>query len=594
VARWQHTESEGYGPAVFDSESAAATLADAEVALRRGDAKLAKATYLRALGKLGPFSDPAWRSGDAADHRTRSQCHARLAAIAFDEADDQRSLRQTAAAAAARRDAIAADECTGDDVRFMITALVHAATVHARIGEQQEAIESCRVALEFSQFAEHTDHDPRTRRSIASAERAARRLLDALTGGQPGAGTGAAPTDAPDLIEQIDIAGTSADAVYEVTDVHPIDLIELDDRAAEPIDTQPPPLDLVDVGHQPDPEPVASQPLDLVEVGHQPEPYEPLHQESLDLGAVHQPAPVPPAPADFIDLTTAASTPTIEFVDLREFAPPAEVIDLTEPEPELPEVIDLTDGATDGRSDDNRFERRTDWLRTKAAERRLKQAQQAEQRRAERSDHQGERRMAERNHESPAILMARARGQAMLARFLLSQSPDEAVINAHRAVRTATRARQWAKHDHRATPQVALALIDTLVTRSDVLSAVGNPEVGRGDLRRSRAIGEQLWQVCPSVTTAAAAVLVAARSAAFEWQHGNDAGARSYYLQAQQVVLDAQTLGLSMPAELDAFSAPLDETSGIRPLILLGDRVLDQIQAGGFDTREVPHEAIAR
>ena len=37
--------------------------------------------YLRTLGKLGPFSDPAWKSDRATDERTRSQCHARLAAL---------------------------------------------------------------------------------------------------------------------------------------------------------------------------------------------------------------------------------------------------------------------------------------------------------------------------------------------------------------------------------------------------------------------------------------------------------------------------------------------------------------------------------
>jgi hypothetical protein len=62
-----------YGPAVIDGQPAADTLAEAEAALREGDAKRAEATYLRTLGKLGPFADPVWRSGDAEDQRTRSQ-----------------------------------------------------------------------------------------------------------------------------------------------------------------------------------------------------------------------------------------------------------------------------------------------------------------------------------------------------------------------------------------------------------------------------------------------------------------------------------------------------------------------------------------
>ncbi len=637
MARWQHNDSEAYGPAVFDAEPATATLAAAEAALRRGDAKLAKATYLRALGKLGPFADPAWRSTDAEDHRTRSQCHARLAAIAFDEDDFQRSLRQTAAAAAARRDAIAAEQCTGDDVRFMITALVHAATVHERIGEQSEAIESCKVALEFSRYAEHNDHDPKTRRSIASAERAATRLLNVLTANQTTQQTAGAErlsagmTQAPhavvsaqqggdheehsDLIEQIDIAGITTQAPRAESE--PLDLIELSDSdPTEPggrVDQEP--LDLVDVGENLfPPPPAAGEALDLVDVGErifepapggdEPEPA-PLLSEPLDLVAVDEQAER--STSDFVDLTDPAMTPPIEFVAVPPagVAPPAAgpvadraeppeiIIDLTDPRPTLtepdvdPDVIDLTDQA-----EDNRFERRTDWLRAKAAERRAKAAEQAERLRVEQQD-QVDRRQSDRTHESPAILLARARAQAMLARFLLTQSPDEAVINAHRAVRTATRARQWAKHDHNATPQVALALIDTLVTRSDVLAAMGNPEVGRTDLRRSRAISEQLWQVCPSVTTAAAAVLVAARSASFEWRQGNQTGAIEYLEQARVVINEGESMGLTMPAELTAFCVPLNEIGGEPELTVLGDRVLDDLQAGRFDTREIS-PAVAR
>ena len=122
---------------------------------------------MRTLGKLGPFSDPAWQSDRATDQRTRSQCHARLAALAFDQRDYERSLRQTAATTAARHEAITADRCTDDDVRFMITALVHAATVHERVGAHDEAVRSCEVALEFADYAQTQDSDPRTRRSVS-------------------------------------------------------------------------------------------------------------------------------------------------------------------------------------------------------------------------------------------------------------------------------------------------------------------------------------------------------------------------------------------------------------------------------------------
>ena len=451
----------GYGAAMFDGQRAADTLAEAETALRDGNAKLAEATYLRTLGKLGPFADPLWRSGDAADHRTRSQCHARLAALAFDDRDFDRSLRQTAAAAAARRAAIAADECTGDDVRFMITALVHAATVHERLDQHGEAIESCVVALDFTAFAKGQDHDPPTRMAIAAAERAATRLLDELhrrdhEGGVDGdAGTG---------------AGTDADIDDEV-----------------------------------------------------------------------------------IDLTDSAMAAARDD----------DVIDLTVPE-------------------HDRFARPADRHRV-----RRQPTGPTPRAESEPSD-----RRQSGHHDTANVLVGRARAQAVLARFLLRQNDNEAAINAHRAVRTATRAREWARQDHDATPQVAVTLIDALVTRSDVLAEFGNDEIGRSDLRRARAIAEQLWLVCPSTNNAAAFVLVAARSAALEWDH-DETTAVEHLKQARTIVGEAETVGVEIPPELAAFGAPLDGLVDRVELVALGDQLLDGLQAGTFDRREIRPEAAA-
>ncbi len=160
-ARNGATSLPAYGPAVVDRERAADTLVLAERALRGGDARLAEETYQRVLGKLGPFADPMWRTDEATDARTRAQCHARLAALAFDDEDYKRSLRQTALAAASRHYAIEVDRCTGDDIRFLITAMVHSATVHERVGAHREAMEASSVALEFARFSRTQTHDVR-------------------------------------------------------------------------------------------------------------------------------------------------------------------------------------------------------------------------------------------------------------------------------------------------------------------------------------------------------------------------------------------------------------------------------------------------
>ena len=57
-------------------------------------------------------------------------------------------------------DAIEVDRCTGDDIRFLITAMVHSATVHERVGAHREALEASAVALEFARFARTQVHDP--------------------------------------------------------------------------------------------------------------------------------------------------------------------------------------------------------------------------------------------------------------------------------------------------------------------------------------------------------------------------------------------------------------------------------------------------
>jgi hypothetical protein len=338
----------------------------------------------------------------------------------------------------------------------MITALVHAATVHERLDQHGEAIESCLVALDFTAFAKDQDHDPATRKAIGAAERAASRLLDEL----------------------------------QIRDRERHDVV-VDDEV--------------------------------------------------------------------IDLTDRAMA--------------------TDHEDDDDDVIDLTV------SENDRFSRRVERHRVRRQPKRVPASP------ASPASPPPDRRQSG-HHDTAVVLVSRARAQAVLARFLLRQNDNEAAINAHRAVRTATRAREWARQDHDATPQVAVTLIDALVTRSDVLAEFGNDEIGRSDLRRARAIAEQLWIVCPSTNNAAAFVLVAARSAALEWD--NDEAAAEHLEQARTIVAEATAVGVEIPPELAAFGVPLEAVDRAE-LVALGDQLLDGLQAGTFDSREVlPHVAVSR
>ena len=115
-------------------------------------------------------------------------------------------------------------------------------------------------------------------------------------------------------------------------------------------------------------------------------------------------------------------------------------------------------------------------------------------------------------NESAAALMARARGQAMLARFLAKHADPDAKVHAHRAVRSATRARQWAQHGDLAYPDAALTLVNALVTRAEALADT-SPEVAHNDLLRAQATARGLWRMSPSSAAAAAGALVEARLA---------------------------------------------------------------------------------
>jgi tetratricopeptide (TPR) repeat protein len=523
--RWQRNQT-AYGPAVFDALSAKETLAEAETALRAGNAPKAEATYLRALGKLGPFADPMWRSDAATDARTKSQCHARLAALAFDQREFTRSLRQTAAAASARRSAIALDQASGDDVRFMITALVHAATVHEQLGQRDEATRSCQVALEFSDFSVTQEFPPKTQRSIATARRAAIRMLDELEQRPP---ADPATIPAPPVDEQpIDLS-----ALYEPPPLHldPLDLAQLE-RAAAPARHPSVPRDKSadTIDDEPDDEPVVD--LTVIDLRTPSERLDgtmrSLDGEGLDLEAV-----------------TAPSTHD-----------------------------DVTAGRHDDVDDDladERFERDAERYRARVARSSAASADHPYPH-ADRPERSSERRVLE----PAATLLDRARAQAAQARRLLAEGDSGAVIHAHRAVRTATRARPFAKQDEYTTIQVALVLTHVLVTRGDVLLAAGNDEGARADLRRAVSIAEQLWHASPSTGSARAGVLAATRGAALEWDR-DERSVEAHLELAARIVTDADALGVVLPGELVVFESSSEAAPSAAELMALGDHILEAL-----------------
>jgi hypothetical protein len=607
-----------YGPAVIDREPAADTLAEAERALREGDARRAEETYLRALGKLGPFAEPIWRSGEGADARTRAQCHARLAAIAFDERDFERSLRETSLAAAARHEAIEVDRCTGDDIRFMITALVHSATVHERLGSQREALESSAVALEFARFARTHDHDPTTRRSIAAAQRAAARLHDELIDRQTGSDDAEQPS--PDVTRQVIGAVMEADRLDGGE--APADdqlVIDLTDGAVDPFPSTVPTLEDLALPDQADP-------LAQARDGWAAAPERPEFADLIDLtepATGDEPPRDGPAIPDLIDLVEAAAQAEAELAATTPTTPTARV-----DRPLLAEAPDATSATGDRWAnafagidaapvtyededefeddDDDRFARpgRRDERRARVDAGPVALDDAAASADTETSagldeatdptvsTPVGERRQVGAGRgESAAQLVGRSRGQALLARVLQGHSDSEAAINAHRAVRTATRARQWAKEDPSAMPVVALNLIEALVTRSDVLVSTGHDEVARSDLRRARAIAEQLWQACPSATSAAAAVLVAVRSASLDAKAGLRSGHLDQLELARGIVERAAELDGPWPDVLSNAGHLLDPEGpmiGRDQLVELGDRLLDHLQA-----QEAPIDQVA-
>ena len=203
----------------------------------------------------------------------------------------------------------------------------------------------------------------------------------------------------------------------------------------------------------------------------------------------------------------------------------------------------------------------------------------------------GQRRHDEATYgESVAQMVGRSRGQALLARVLQGHSDSEAAINAHRAVRTATRARQWAKVDRNAMPLVALNLVEALVTRADVLVSTGHDDVARSDLRRAGAVAEQLWLACPSPTTATAEVLVALRSASLDAKAGLSPANLDQLGQAWAVLERAVELELALPGPLGQAATLLDPatpTAGRDRLVELGDRLLDHLQAQAPDPDQV-------
>ncbi len=672
--------TEGYGPAVVDDVTAASTLAAAESALRAGDARRAEESYLRALGKLGPFADPRWCEDEASDARTRAQCHARLAALAFDEERYERSLRETALAAGARHHALEVDRCTGDDIRFLITAMVHSATVHERLGAHREAVDAASVAMEFARFARTQDHDPRTRRSIAAAQRAATRLHEALLArtaaeAQARADGSEAPADHDDdenpsrtrpVIDLTDerpiLDLTDAGARQRLLATAAIDVLGLPDEPVphdERMVEGPAPdesfADLIDpdAGGPPlgPPDPGSFMPLgpsDPAVETTTPAPAatgpdlldEVVQAEAWESGADQPEAGTPPAllegplapleeaPDELVGSQLAGP----ELADSPLAGPQAELLDpqaeadtAEADTAEADEIIDLREAPDEGDEIDRRFTQPTRGAEQRAqAADRLSQAndrlaQAASQLGSDPTDPSSpahplptvatrpiadgqpepeaarpsgpiERRQNDlASSESTYELLGRSRGQALLARMLLGQSDSEAAINAHRAVRTATRARQWAKEEPSAVPEVALNLIEALVVRGDVLVSTGHDEVARTDLRRARAIAEQLWHACPSSTSAAAAVLVGLRSAVLDAAGGPDETDLEKLAQADQVITQARALEFELPGALIEVANVLgrrqepghglDDPDGREQLTMLGDRLLDHLQS---------------
>ncbi len=628
-----------YGPAVVDRERASDTLALAERTLRNGDARLAEETYQRVLGKLGPFADPIWCTDEATDARTRSQCHARLAALAFDDGDYDRSLRQTALAAADRHHAIEVDQCSGDDIRFLITAMVHSATVHERVGARREAMEASAVALEFARFSRTQTHDDHTRRSIAAAQRAAACLFEELRGRIAGEDLESVDADARSRVrpsvgaDWLDAVLKSEDAIIDLTDdaarrdllaTASIDVLGIPDEPVKPGRLRPHPSDVEESFTDLVPE--------VIDLTDQPDP---VDEHDTVAASIDRPVPDPVDPSDLIDLTDRVEPPPA-FAPLVTQAPadtrvpngslepamaestrPAGPVDLLDevadaatrhpaatappaPAPTLPEleqpVSDPAAPATvepDDEPADDRFTRPD-----RRAERQAAAATKAKNRRSPTpilipADRRQDQPVP---GDSAAQLVGRSRGQSLLARVLLGHSDSEAAINAHRAVRTATRARQWAKEDSDALPVVALNLIEALVVRADVLVSTGHDEVARTDLRRARAIAEQLWRACPSAIHAVAVVLVEVRSAALDTTGGHEERAEEQLDLARAVLDEWRALEVALPKVLRQAEVTLTEdligtgeldVDDNHGLSELGDRLLDHLQARDQDPAEL-------
>jgi len=411
--------------------------------------------------------------------------------------------------------------------------------VHERMGALDEAARSCRVALEFATYADRhgdTSRDDRTRRSIASARRAAERMLDELA--QRGADA-SSPTPTEDLWpptdRRLDLAPLYVSPPVEITAID-LDRLDRSDRMERPADASTTSSELVEV--------------------------------ELDLG------------------------------DIRPEQADAPVLDLTEAEPvlDLRTAQPLVDTAAgDHREDDDdevapvdaRFARDPDQHRARQAARRAERDAPVDERHDEvvgEGGHVEPTDMAEHRYDGPlsepaGTLLTQARAQALTARELLVHGDDAAAIHAHRSVRTATRARPWAKHDEQVTVEVALTLVDALVTRSDVLCAAGNEEVALTDLRRARTVADHLWRACPSSGTAAAAVLVCTRSAARGWHRDDQAELAAHLEQATMVISDAETLGVDLPDELLSFEPPAGAECERDALLALGDALFRALHA---------------
>jgi hypothetical protein len=199
------------------------------------------------------------------------------------------------------------------------------------------------------------------------------------------------------------------------------------------------------------------------------------------------------------------------------------------------------------------------------------------------SDDRANRRQSGQQVEPAATLLAQARTHAVMARFLAGQADGSAAIHAHRAVRIATRARPWAKHDEQVTVEVAVTLVDALVTRSDVLALAGNDEMTQTDLRRARTVAEHLWRACPSAASAAAGVLVATRSAARDWGIEDETVVAAHLEQATMIIADADALGVVLPDALVIFEPPADATTERDALMAFGDQLFEVLEVGDLD-----------